>query len=177
MKRIHNLFILALLAVVASFIFTGCGSENSEDKTDPNGLQLISSYELLTVKIESQPKINEDISGAYLLGFGGMYGNPETTATKVYEYCYKREDGGVIPATIDMSSYDCPETVTVVIYEDDSTTPKVEIWRNYDAQVCGDGDGGDAFYIPKPLTEFRFTIPSGSFVNTYDLQGLTENAQ
>ena len=28
-----------------------------------------------------------------------------------------------------------------------------------------------------PETEFSFKIPSGSFVNIYDLQGITDNSQ
>lgn len=174
MKRIHNLLILALFTIATALILSGCGSGNQVDRSE---LQLVCSYELVAAKVNFQTQVHGDISGAYLLGFGGMYGNIETTATKVYDYWYKREDGGIIPDTIDMSLYDYPETVTIVIYEDDSTTPKVEIWRNYYAQRYGDGEDGYSEIDPPTVTEFRFTIPSGSFVNTYDLQGLAEDSQ
>lgn len=163
MKRIYNLFII--LALFALLILSGCGSENNE-------LQLVCNYELVAANVNSQTQISGDISGSYLLCFGEMSGNIETMTTKVYNYWYKREDGGIIPSTIDMSSYTHPENVTIVIYEDDSAIPKVEIWRNRWAKNNGDGD-----WDKYARTEFRFTIPSGSFVNTYDLQGLTENSQ
>ena len=166
-KRIRNLFILVLFAVVALLILSGCRPPEDCDE-----LKLVCRYELVAAKVNFQTQISEDISGAYLLGFGGMSGNIETTTTKVYNYWYKRKDGGIIPATIDMSSYSYPKTVQIVIYEDDSTIPKVEIWRNYWAQEEGDGD-----WESHTRTEFRFTIPSGSFVNTYDFQGIAENSQ
>lgn len=170
MKRIHKL-IIALLFIVASLILSGCSEHQDSNSYNPNQLHLDRSYELVAANVESHTQVSGDISGKYLMCFGSMSGNIETTTTKVYNYWYKRSDGGIISKAIDMSSYNYPENVTVVIYEDDSTTPKVEIWRNLRAQNYGDGE----YYLGK--TEFRFTIPSGSFVNTYDLQGLTGSSQ
>lgn len=175
MKRIRNLFILALLVVVATCILTGCHDSEYYEPENYNKLRLICSYELVAATVDSQTQVSGSISGVYLLGFGGTSGKIETTATKVYNYWYKREDGGIIPETINMASYIHPETVKIVIYEDDSVTPKVEIWRNTGAIERGDGASYNEKFLT--LTEFRFTIPSGSFVNTYDLQELTENAQ
>lgn len=169
MKRIHKL-IIALLFIVASLILSGCSEHQDSNSHDSNQLHLDRSYELVATNVESHTKVSGNISGTYLLSFGSMSGNIKTTTAKVYTYWYKRSDGGIISKTIDMSSYTIPENVTVVIYEDDSATPKVEIWRNLRAQHFGDGE-----YLCK--TEFRFTIPSGSFVNSYDLQGLTGNSQ
>ena len=177
MKRIHKLLIVALFIIATSLILSGC-SGNHTHSTRISELHLAGSYELIAAKVNSATNISGNLSGSYLLGFGGMSGNIETSITDVYRYWYKREDGGIIPDTIDMSSYENPETVTIVIYENDSATPKVEIWRNDNAQKLGDGEYGKIVGSNlTTLTEFRFTIPTGSFVNTYDLQGLTENSQ
>lgn len=161
MKRIQNLLIVILIIATLSITFAGCCEDTEE-------LQHVATYELVSMKAESQVQVSGELSGAYVICFGKISGNLETTNTLVYKYCYKREDGGMIPTIIDMSSYDYPETVKVVIYEDNITTPKVEIWRDYHAQCHGDGKHDFN------QTEFRFTVPSGSMVNTYDLQGLTE---
>ena len=176
MKRIRNLFILALLVVVATCILTGCYDSEDYEPENYNKLRLICSYELVAATIDSKTQVSGSIYGVYLLGFGGTSGKIETTATKVYDYWYKREDGGIIPDTINMASYRYPESVKIVIYEDDSTTPKVEIWRNSGAIEHGDGER-EWDYLYPTRTEIRFTIPSGSFVNTYDFQGIAENSQ
>lgn len=130
--------------------------------------ELRETYELVSVDVVNQTDLSGSFSGAYLLGIGGSHGHLETTHKKIYEYWYKREDGGIIPATIDMSSYK-DGTVEIVVYEDDTISPKIEIWRNSGASSNGDG------YNRLSYTEFRFFIPSGSFVNTYDFQG-TQNS-
>lgn len=173
MKRIRNLLIATVLIATLLTIFSGCCSGNHVDAVDD--LQMVSTYELVSIKAESQTQVSGELSGAYVICFGNMSGELETINTFVYQYCYKREDGGIVPVIMDMSSYEHPETVKVVIYEDDAATPKVEIWRNSNAQNFGDGE----YPIRRSsnmttLTEFRFTVPSGSMVNSYDLQGLTE---
>jgi len=165
MKRIQNLLIAILLIATLTITFSGCSSEIYEEF---NELKFVSTYELVSMKAESQAQVSGELSGTYVICFGKISGKVETTNTFVYKYCYKREDGGSVPTIIDISSYEYPETVKVVIYEDNITTPKVEIWRNGYAQDYGDGK------YDCTQTEFRFTVPSGSMVNTYDLQGLTE---
>lgn len=172
MKRIRNLLIFVLIVVVCGVAIHAWHEADIKKEEENKKLQLINSYELISAQIDYQTKISGSISGAYLLAFGGISGNIESKEKKVYDYWYKREDGGIMYATIDMNSYRrFPENVKVVIYENDTASPKVEIWRNNYAVKYGDGGGINT------ETEFRFTIPSGSFINTYDFQGITDNSQ
>lgn len=157
MKRIRILFILVVM-----FVMSGCNNNNMS-KEEKNELQLVCSYELVAAKVENQTQISGELSGNYLFCLGSISGNLETTTKPVYKYWYKREDGGILSGIIDMSSYVYGEKVEVVIYEDDTITPKVEIWKNYYAREKVGG-------FSDIVIEIRFTIPSGSFVNTYDLQ-------
>ena len=171
MKRIRNLLIFVLVVVVCGVAIHAVHEYDIKKDEENRKLQLISSYELISAQVDYKTQISGSISGAYLLAFGGISGDIESKEKKVYDYWYKREDGGMLPATIDMNSYHHPESVKVVIYENDTASPKVEIWRNNYAVKEGDGE----LYCTK--TEFRFTIPSGSFINTYDFQGITDNSQ
>lgn len=174
MKRIHILCILFILALLVLMIIPGC---DNESKVDDDELQLVGSYELVAANVNSKMQTRGEIVGAFLLGFGDV----ETKTIKVYNFWYKREDGGVVPATIDLSAYNYAGKVSIVVYEDDSAIPKVEIWKNGYAQIVDasplESTLKKMFVRDKRITEVRFTIPSGTFVNTYDLQGLTENTR
>ena len=122
-------------------------------------LRLDCKYDLVSLGVEKQLVLNGKISSAYLLCIGGTSGNIKTSSEKIYEYWYKREDGGMIGNSINMNLYDYPQNVTIVIYENDTVKPKVEFWRNYDAREEGDGET----YLAK--TEIRFTVPTGSVVD------------
>ncbi len=128
-------------------------------------LHLVTSHKLVTVQVERQKEINAEL---YLLGSG----NVKTTESTIYRYCYQREDGGIVPVSVNLSDYK-PNTVFIVVYEDDTVEPKVEYWTNYKDKF--DSLSG-SFQIQdeiKYVTEIRFTIPKGSFVNVYDFQELT----
>ena len=155
---------LGILAFTAPFIALVVSTANA---SDPKTFELRESYDLVSVNTVNQTDFSGSFSGAYLLGLGGSSGSIETTHKKIYEYWYKREDGGIIPASIDMSTF-VENSVYVVVYEDNTVSPKIEIWRNKMAQNSGDGINGNCY------TEFRFFIPLGSFVNTYDFDG-TQN--
>lgn len=159
MKRIQ-VFFMVMVVLVTCCVLSGCTSNNSEK----NELSLECSYELVAAKTNIQTQTSESISGIYVLGFGGISKKADIKTTKVYDFWYKRDDGGIIPDTIDLESYNYPENVKIVIYESDFINPKFEIWRNKDAKKYRDGK------FPDCKTEIRFTIPRGSFVNTYDFQ-------
>ena len=114
--------------------------------------ELSESYELVAMEYNISTRENANAYG-FLLFFS--YSSEEET-TEEYRYMYKRADGGMMNGIID--SYN---SGTVVIYEDDSSTPKLEVWTK--------GSG-----LLKE-TEYRFTIPTGSIVNYYNPQGIDQN--
>ncbi len=154
-------FFIGLPAIIFAIVFF------TKAAADPKTFELRETYELVSVNTVNQTDFSGSFSGAYLFGLGGSSGSIETTHNKIYEYWYKRPDGGIIPASIDMSTFE-ENSVYVVVYEDNTVSPKIEIWRNKMAQDYGDGMNGNCY------TEFRFFIPYGSFVNTYDFNG-TQN--
>ena len=128
-------------------------------------LHLVTSHKLVTVQVERQKNISANL---YLLGSGSV----KTAESTIYQYCYQREDGGIVPVSVNLSDYD-PNTVFIVVYEDDTVEPKVEYWTNYKDRF---DSRGESFQIQDGIdyiTEVRFTIPKGSFVNVYDFQELT----
>lgn len=179
MKRKN--FAINLIGGVAMLLFlctiTGCSvrqkiaEDISMKQKEIQELKLNQSYELVSAKVNSQKQIIGNISGAYILMLGGISGNIEETENKTYDYWCKRSDGGIIAKSINMESYNYPNNVRIVIYENNSIKPKVEIWRNNSAKKWGDG------VYPQSRTEFRFTIPEGAFINMYDFQGITEESQ
>ena len=74
----------------------------------------------------------------------------------------RREDGGIISGVIDYSEFTDPEEIVVIVYEDDEISPKVEIWEN-----------GYNPFNRNHRVEYRFTVPTGTFVNNYDFQGIS----
>ena len=109
--------------------------------------ELSESYEL--VAMEYNVSSSESAKTSVFLF---CYGYEEETKA-IYGYMYKRDDGGIIPATTDSG--------TVVIYEDDLSNPKLEVWSK--------GRGLSR------VEEYRFTIPTGSIVNYYNPQGIDQN--
>ncbi|MBR4110810.1 MAG: hypothetical protein IKK43_03895 [Clostridia bacterium] len=153
----------ACVAAVFSFIVLILGI--SVDGHSPRSLSEISAlsldnrYELVSFETNEQTVVNGEISSIYILSTGGTSGNIKASTKTTYDYWYKREDGGMLKNTIDMSSYDYPQNVEIVVYYADTETPKVEFWRNDDAREEGDGET----YLAK--TEIRFTVPTGSVVD------------
>ena len=139
------------------------------------GWILDSTYEIVPItwvkSSSSYTVTNEESAKASGFLFLYSYSYEKETADG-YRYMYKRADGGIIPGKIDYTKFEYPENVTVVIYEDDSSKPKVEIWRDFE---LGEGwaarDGADT----NRRTEYRFTIPTGSIVNYYNPQGIDQN--
>ena len=191
MKRIRKLFSLAVILGVTLLLVSGCISNaereqllQEEETNIPvvTELKCIESYGLVSAKLEYHTTEHGSLSGHYLFCFGGMSGSYEKITTPIYKFWYQRSDGGILEGTIDMSKYPYPKTVSIVVYENDSIKPKFEIWRNDLATQYGDGERKSIYfrYAKKtayPKTEFRFTIPKGTFVNTYDFQGITEKKQ
>lgn len=191
MKRIRKSFNLAIILVVALLLVSGCISnaekkqlQKEEESSIPviTELKCIESYGLVAAKLECHTTERGSLSGHYLLCFGGMSGNYDKITKPIYKFWYQRSDGGILEGTIDMKQYPYPKTVQIVVYEDDSIKPKFEIWRNDLATEYGDGQINSKYFrfakkTCYPKTEFRFTIPTGTFVNTYDFQGLTEIKQ
>ena len=162
MKRTCKLFLLVVFMVASVFIFTGCSDGNTAEEfelreKEKKTLKLDYGYELVALEVNEQTVVDGEISSVYLFCSGGTSGNIKTLTETTYSYWYRREDGGMIRNTIDMSLYK-NKSVTVVIYENDDATPKVEFWRNYDALEYGDG-------ILGAKTEIRFTVPTGSVVD------------
>ncbi len=156
MKRLISYLMIAVLVVTLS----GCGGSNREDMDE---LKHVATYDLISMDISTETRLEGNFSGAYLLLAGGMSGEITTRNATVYRFQYMREDGGIVPEIIDTSAYNFPKSVKVVYYINDDVTPKYEIWRNGWAKQWGDGDNGAAY------TEFRFTVPTGSVVTTIDL--------
>lgn len=154
MRRI----VLGFLSLFMVCSLSGCVDDFKEN------LELSESYELVTMEYTVSSSESAKASGFLFFS----YSSGEET-TEEYRYMYKRADGGIIKGTIDYTEFYNPENVTVLIYEDDSQEPKLEIWRNFDLEsVTEDGD-------PYSRTEYRFTIPTGSIVNYYNPQGLDQD--
>ena len=155
MKRI----VLGFLSLFMVCSLSGCRKDN---------LELSESYELISMEYTVTNEESAKASG-FLFLYSYSY---EKETADGYRYMYKRADGGIIPGKIDYTKFEYPENVTVVIYEDDSSKPKVEIWRDFE---LGEGwaarDGADT----NRRTEYRFTIPTGSIVNYYNPQGIDQN--
>lgn len=163
MKRTYKLFLLVVLMFVSVFVLTGCSDGSTSEEIElrekeKQTLKLDCAYELVALEVNEQTVLNGEISSIYLLCSGGTSGNIKTSTEITYSYWYRREDGGMIRNTIDMSQYEQFKNVTVVIYENDNATPKVEFWRNYNAREIADGIYGSK-------TEIRFTVPTGSVVD------------
>lgn len=152
MKRV----VLSFLSLFMVCSLSGCIKEN---------LELSESYELVTMEYIVSSSESAKASG-FLFFYDYSY---EEETTEMYKYMYKRADGGIIKGTIDYTKFYHPENVTVLIYEDDSQEPKLEIWRNFDLESgMEDGDS-------RSKTEYRFTIPTGTIVSYYDPQGIDQN--
>lgn len=125
------------------------------------------SYELVAANMQFQSGIEGNFSGNFLY----CHGNVNIMTKPIYQFWYKREDGGIVPKTIDLSDTYYKYT-QIIVYEDDTVTPKVEYWRY---PCC---NKGHSELILKGkwqcYNEIRFTVPSGTFVNTYELQDLYE---
>ena len=163
MKRFLKFTSLVVVACICVLTLTGCGivdviTDLFTDDEYESDWQCIGSYKLIAAKVETQTNVNAEFSGKFLICFGGMSGNVTTSENTVYKYWYQRSDGGILAGVIDMASEDVE---WVVVYEDDEATPKVEIWQDF----------GRPDYKIKHI-EYRFTIPSGTFVNTFDFQGI-----
>lgn len=163
MKRTCKLFLLVVLMFVSVFVLTGCSNGSTSEEIElrekeKQTLKLDCAYELVALEVNEQTVLNGEISSIYLFCSGGTSGKIKTSNEINYSYWYRREDGGMIRNTIDMSSYGIPGTVEVVIYENDNAMPKVEFWRNYNAREIADGVYG-------AKTEIRFTVPTGSVVD------------
>ena len=154
MKRI----VLGFLSLFMVCSLSGCTKEN---------LELSESYELISMEYTVTNEESAKASG-FLFLYSYSY---EKETADGYRYMYKRADGGIIPGKIDYTKFEYPENVTVLIYEDDSQEPKLEIWRNFEVEnTYGFRDGSR-----NTITEYRFTIPTGSIVNYYNPQGIDQN--
>jgi len=163
MKLFCRLFVVALLTVV----FLAQSALASPETEEINGYdqffssaECIATYKLISVDVNFQPGIEGDFSGGFLF----CHGNINTVTKPIYQFWYKREDGGIVPATVDLSNnrYGCTQ---IIVYEDDTIAPKVEYWHYINR--FGKYSWGN-------YNEIRFTVPSGTFVNTYELQNLYE---
>ena len=187
MKRIRKLFSLASVLIIALLLVSGCMSnkekemarqaqliELQEEIRFASELRCQESYELVAARVQYNSEKHSNLSGGFLLCFGLVSSDSSTLTKPIYQYWYKRSDGGILAGSIDFTSYERPKNVKLVVYEDDTVTPKVEIWRNLLSTV--NGDGSDRVWTPEQTTyrsntEYRFWIPTGTFVNTYDFQG------
>ncbi len=138
---------LLMSLCICTLPMTGCGG-----KSEPNW-QCTASYDLVAAKV--QTNTIGKFSGKFLVCYGYMSGSIENNNT-VYKYWYKRSDGGIITDTIEQTSLR-----KIVVYEDDDIAPKIEIWEDLSRKWYEWSD-----------TEYRFTIPSGTFVNVFDFQSV-----
>lgn len=155
-------YILSVVIVVVMFI-SSCDDTSSEaDTIDMDEFQMIESYELVSANVQTNLQTNGELTGVYLFGTGITSGNVSTEYSPVYQYWYKREDGGIMSGVINYSELTDPDEVIVVVYEDDNISPKVEIYEN-----------GYNPFNRNHKVEYRFTVPTGTFVNNFDFQGIS----
>lgn len=139
-------FILVLIIPSISIVMI---CYEPESKTE---IKLDETYYLVAANVNNKTQTKEKLSGSFLLGIGEISGENKTEEKEIYKYWYKRSDGGILCKEINSRD----PNITVVVYENDSIAPNVEVWRN------------ESRFEEK--IEYRFTIPSGSYVNMYDLQ-------
>ena len=165
MKRIRNL--LTLIIMITSLVMlSGCYSNpQAKPKVMRDGFILCESYGLVSVNPEIQNYEKANFSGSFLICFGGISGEYEKRSIKVYQYWYQRSDGGILEGTIDKTKYLNPESIRIVVYENDNVSPKLEIWKN---------PRGEGSVFSKGITEYRFTIPKGTFRNYYNFQNVND---
>lgn len=161
------IFVFVYLAIWVGLIvlvcFKSCSATSFEaDTIDEDEFQMIASYELVSANVQTNLQTNGELTGVYLFGTGITSGNVSTEYSPIYQYWYKREDGGIISGVIDYSEFTDPEEIVVIVYEDDEISPKVEIWEN-----------GYNPFNRNHRVEYRFTVPTGTFVNNYDFQGIS----
>lgn len=141
MKREINRVIVFVCGM--AFLCVGIGA--CIKKANNPTYVMTKSYNLVAAKFETTTELKGSFSGMFLIGGGSI----ETGREDYYIYWYQREDGGIIKENLTKD-----DRKEIIIYEDNSISPKVEIWKN-------DWNGKE---------EYRFTIPEGTFINTYDVQ-------
>ena len=155
-RRLKQMVIYSLLFILIMISCYSCSAKGMEKHDENMELKLVETYSLVSTNVLTNFQTNGTISGVYLFGSGTTSGNTGSKYLPIYQYWYKRGDGGIVSGIIDYSEFSFPEKVTVVIFEDDKTPPKLEVWKNKE-------------YDPK--IEYRFTVPTGTVVNSFDLQG------
>lgn len=155
-------YIVFVVIVVTLVVLLLIMTLSEADTIDEDEFQMIESYELVSANVQTNLQTNGELTGVYLFGTGITSGNVSTEYSPIYQYWYKREDGGIISGVIDYSEFTYPEEIVVIVYEDDEISPKVEIWEN-----------GYNPFNRNHRVEYRFTVPTGTFVNNYDFQGIS----
>lgn len=153
-KRIAML----MIPLICMVLLAGCGEPNEPD------WQCVESYELISVQVDRVVGTSFNASGKYLMCYGSFNASSHTYVDSEYIYWYKREDGGHLERVVEPD----PENTRIVIYEDDTVTPKVEVYMDMANTVDGYWD-----YMMRwetHMVEYRFTIPSGSLSSTFTIQ-------
>ena len=119
------------------------------------------TYEL--VSFNSYDQEFSEFKGSMFLLSGSVSGKAGTF--QEYRYWYKRSDGGMIPGNI------TNEEVNIVVYETNEISPRFEIYEG--KKVLPEDFKNRALYeffdldcIEGGVTEYRFYVPVGTFVNT-----------
>lgn len=118
------------------------------------------TYEL--VSFNSYDQEFSEFKGSMFLLSGSVSGKAGTF--QEYRYWYKRSDGGMIPGNI------TNEEVNIVVYETNEISPRFEIYEG--KKVLPEDFKNRALYefldldwIEEGVTEYRFYVPVGTFVN------------
>lgn len=118
------------------------------------------TYEL--VSFNSYDQEFSEFKGSMFLLSGSVSGKAGTF--QEYRYWYKRSDGGMIPGNI------TNEGVNIVVYETNEISPRFEIYEG--KKVLPEDFKNRALYaffdldwIEEGVTEYRFYVPVGTFVN------------
>ena len=123
-------YIVFVVIVVTLVVLLLIMTLSEADTIDEDEFQMIKSYELVSANVQTNLQTNGELTGVYLFGTGITSGNVSTEYSPIYQYWYKREDGGIISGVIDYSEFTYTEEIVVIVYEDDEISPKVEIWEN-----------------------------------------------
>ena len=118
-RRLKQMVIYSLLFILIMISCYSCSAKGMEKHDENMELKLVETYSLVSTNVLTNFQTNGTISGVYLFGSGTTSGNTGSKYLPIYQYWYKRGDGGIVSGIIDYSEFSFPEKVTVVIFEDD----------------------------------------------------------
>ena len=124
--------------------------------------EIVETYPLVSLNTASENR--SEFKGSIFLLSGTVYG--ESEEVRKYQYCYKREDGGMLFGEI------TSEEATVVVYETDEVSPRYDIYRG-ERVLPSDFHNRELYEFlcvdkktDNDVIEYRFYVPVGTFIRS-----------